>query len=129
MRPFRFGVSVRSADSRTEWAEKARRFEALGFSSLLIPDHVAPCFPPLVPLISGAEATSTLRVGTFVLNNDFRHPVVLASETAAIDLLSGGRLELGLGAGHMRSEHEQAGLAFEPMAEALAPVVARLAGR
>jgi probable F420-dependent oxidoreductase len=113
VRPFRFGVSAARAESRAEWQEKARRAEALGFSTLLIPDHLAPILPPLLPLVSAADATTTLRVGTFVLNNDFRHPVVLAREAAAVVLLTDGRLELGLGAGHMKSEYDGAGLRFD----------------
>jgi alkanesulfonate monooxygenase SsuD/methylene tetrahydromethanopterin reductase-like flavin-dependent oxidoreductase (luciferase family) len=98
MEPFRFGVSVWSAGSRAEWAGKARKFEDLGFSTLLVPDHLVEAFPPLVPLVSAAEATTTLRVGTFVLNNDFRHPVLLAREAATVDLLTDGRLLLSLAA-------------------------------
>jgi probable F420-dependent oxidoreductase len=114
MKQFRFGVNLRAADSRAHWAEKARRVEDLGFSTLLVPDHLKELLPPLLPLVSAAEATSTVRVGTFVLNNDFRHPVLLAREAAALDLLSDGRLELGIGAGHMRSEYEEAGIRFDP---------------
>ena len=114
MRPFRFGTNVRTADSRAAWADKARKVEALGYSTLLMPDHLRDLLPPLLPLISAADATTTLRVGTFVLNNDFRHPVLLARETAALDLLTDGRFELGIGAGHMRSEYEEAGIPFDP---------------
>jgi probable F420-dependent oxidoreductase len=114
LRPFRFGLSVGRADSRAEWADKARRVEDLGFGTLVVPDHLAPILPPLLPLVTAADATTTLRVGTFVLNNDFRHPVLLAREAAAVDLLTDGRLELGLGAGHMRTEYEEAGLRFDP---------------
>jgi probable F420-dependent oxidoreductase len=116
MRPFRFGMNLRGAASRAEWVEKARKVEALGFSTLLVPDHLAELPPPLVSLANAAEATSTLRLGTFVLNNDFRHPVLLAREAAAVDLLSDGRLELGLGAGHMESEYAEAGIPFDPAA-------------
>jgi probable F420-dependent oxidoreductase len=112
--PFRFGVNLRSGDSRAAWVEKARKLEALGYSTLLVPDHLAEIVSPLAPLVSAADATTTLRVGTCVLNNDFRHPVLLAREAATIDLLTDGRLELGLGAGHMQSEYEQAGLPFDP---------------
>jgi probable F420-dependent oxidoreductase len=114
MRPFRFGVNVRTAGSRAAWAEKARQVEALGYSTLLIPDHLVELMPPLVSLVTAAEATTTLRLGTFVLNNDLRHPVMVAREAAAIDLLSDGRLELGIGAGHMRSEYDEAGIPFDP---------------
>ncbi|MCC7370731.1 MAG: TIGR03621 family F420-dependent LLM class oxidoreductase [Chloroflexi bacterium] len=123
MRPFRFGVNVRTAASRSAWADKARKVESLGFSTLLIPDHLTDLMPPLLSLVSAAEATSTLRLGTFVLNNDFRHPVLVAREAAALDLLSDGRLELGLGAGHMQAECYQVGIPFDR-----APVrIARLA--
>ena len=115
-RPFRFGVNVRSAGSPAEWADKARTVERLGYSVLLVPDHLAELLAPFPALAAAAAATTRLRVGTAVLNNDFRHPVLTAREAATLDVLSGGRLELGLGAGHMRSEYEQAGLPFEPAA-------------
>jgi probable F420-dependent oxidoreductase len=114
MKPFRFGVSLRAGESRTEWGAKARKLEDLGYSTLLVPDHLAEIMSPLAPLVSAADATTTLRVGTCVLNNDFRHPVLLAREAATIDLLTDGRLELGLGAGHMQSEYTSAGLPFDP---------------
>jgi probable F420-dependent oxidoreductase len=113
VRPFRFGLSVRGAENAAGWRDKARRAEALGFSTLLVADHLAEMFPPLSPLVAAADATESLRVGTFVLNNDFRHPALLAREAAAIDLLTDGRLELGLGAGHMASEYREAGLQFD----------------
>jgi len=114
MTPFRFGVNVRTAASRAEWADKARKVEALGYAVLLVPDHLAELLAPLPALAAAAAATTRLRVGTAVLNNDFRHPALLAREAATLDVLSDGRLELGLGAGHMQSEYEQAGLAFDP---------------
>ena len=114
MRPFRFGVNVRTAGSAAEWAEKARRVEALGYSVLLVPDHLTDLLAPLPALVAAATATTRLRVGTAVLNNDFRHPVLTAREAATLDVLCDGRLELGLGAGHMRSEYEQTGLSFDP---------------
>jgi len=114
MRPFRFGVNVRTAASQAEWADKARKVEALGYAVLLVPDHLADLLAPFPALAAAAVATTRLRVGTAVLNNDFRHPVLLAREAATLDVLSDGRLELGLGAGHMQSEYEQAGLAFDP---------------
>jgi probable F420-dependent oxidoreductase len=113
VRPFRFGVNVRSAGSAAEWAEKARKVEALGYSVLLVPDHLAELLAPFPALAAAAAATRRLRVGTAVLNNDLRHPVLTAREAATLDVLSDGRLELGLGAGHMRSEYEQAGLTFD----------------
>jgi probable F420-dependent oxidoreductase len=113
MKPFRFGVNLRAADSRAAWVEKVRKVEALGYSTLLAPDHLADLMPPMIALAHAAEVTTSLRLGPFVLNNDFRHPVLLAREAAALDLLSSGRLELGLGAGHMQSEYEQAGLTYD----------------
>jgi probable F420-dependent oxidoreductase len=111
--PFRFGVNVGPSHSRAEWVEKARRIEALGYDVLTVPDHLTEFFAPIPAVVSAAEATTTLRLGTNVLNNDFRHPVLLAREAATTDLLTEGRLILGLGAGYMRSEYDQAGLAFD----------------
>jgi probable F420-dependent oxidoreductase len=135
MRPFRFGVSVRSAGSRTQWAEKARKLEDQGFAALTVPDHLADLVAPMPALASAAAATNRLRVGTMVLNNDLRHPVLVAREAATVDLLSDGRLDLGLGAGHMRAEYDQTGLLFdagntrvERLAEAVAIVKGLLTG-
>jgi probable F420-dependent oxidoreductase len=123
MKPFRFGVNVWRATSRAEWAEKARKLEGLGYAVLTVPDHLADLFAPLPALVSAAEATTRLRVGTHVLNNDLRHPVLVAREAATVDLLTDGRFQLGLGAGHMQSEYDQAGLGFD----AAGTRVARLA--
>jgi probable F420-dependent oxidoreductase len=114
MRPFRFGVNVRGARSRAEWVEKARKIEELGYSALTVPDHLTDLFAPMPAALSAAEATKHLRVGTNVLNNDLRHPVLVAREAATVDLLTDGRLQLGLGAGSLRSEYDQAGLGFDP---------------
>src|SRR5258708_46904 len=114
MKPFRFGVNLRAADSRADWVAKARKLEDLGYSTLLVPDHLAEIMPPLAPLVSAAAATPTMRLGRWVLNSDFRRPVMLAREAATVDLLSDGRFELGIGAGHMQSEYESAGLPFDP---------------
>jgi len=113
MKPFRFGVSVRGAASRAEWSKKAKKAEDLGYSTFLVADHLAEMFPPLIGLVAAADATTTLRVGTFVVNNDLHHPVVLARETATVDLLADGRFELGIGAGHMQNEYEEAGIPFD----------------
>jgi probable F420-dependent oxidoreductase len=135
MRPFRFGVNVRTAVSGVEWADKARRVEVLGYAVLLVPDHLAELLAPFPALAAAAAATTRLRIGTAVLNNDFRHPVLLAREAATVDVLSDGRLELGIGAGHMQSEYEEAGLGFDPgatrverLAEAVAMVKRLLEG-
>src|SRR4051794_175825 len=113
-RRFRFGVLVSSASSRTEWLETARKVESLGFSTLLVADHFGRQLAPLPALVSAADATQHLRVGTFVLDNDFRHPAALAKEAATVDLLTDGRLELGIGAGWNPADYRKTGLTFEP---------------
>ena len=113
VRPFRFGINVRTAGSAAEWADKARKVERLGYSVLLVPDHLAELLAPFPALAAAAAATTRLRVGTGVLNNDLRHPLLTAREAATLDVLSDGRLELGIGAGHMQSEYAQMGLAFD----------------
>src|SRR5262245_6425228 len=112
-RPFRFGVISTGSPDGPAWREKARRAEALGYSSLLVPDHFQAQWGPLVALAIAAEATERLRVGTLVLCNDYRHPLVLAKEIATLDLASGGRVELGLGAGWKREDYDAGGLAFD----------------
>ena len=114
IRPFRFGVNMWRAESRAAWTDKARKVESLGYSVLTVPDHLTDFLAPIPALAAAAHATKDLRVGTMVLNNDLRHPVLVAREAATLDLLSDGRLELGLGAGHMKSEYDQAGLSFDP---------------
>ena len=114
MRPFRFGVNMWSGGSRAAWTDNARKVESLGYSVLTVPDHLTDFLAPIPALAAAAHATKDLRVGTMVLNNDLRHPVLVAREAATLDLLSDGRLELGLGAGHMKSEYDQAGLGFDP---------------
>ncbi|MBO0779705.1 MAG: LLM class F420-dependent oxidoreductase [Ktedonobacteraceae bacterium] len=112
-RPFRFGVVTESTPSREQWMALVRKAEDLGYATFLLADHFVNEFPPLVALMAAADATKTLRVGSFVFDNDFRHPALLAKEAATLDLLSGGRFELGIGAGWHQSEYEQAGLPFD----------------
>ena len=112
-RPFRFGVAAEGAPSREQWVGKARKVEDLGYATFLVADHFVNEFPPITALLSAASATNKLRVGSFVFDNDFRHPALLAKEAATLDLLSGGRLEFGIGAGWHRPEYEQVGLPFE----------------
>ncbi len=116
-RPFRFGVVPRAMRSGNEWGAAAQRVEELGYSTLLVPDHLTAPLSPWTSLSWAASATQRLRVGTHVLNNDFRHPVLVAREAGTLDRLSGGRFELGLGAGHIRSEYEQAGFAYDLAAD------------
>ena len=113
MKPFRFGVSIWRVHSRADLVEKARNVEALGYATLTLPDHLTDRIAPVPALALAAEATKQLRVGTNVLNNDLRHPVLVAREAAAVDLLTDGRFELGLGAGSIQSEYDQVGLDFD----------------
>jgi probable F420-dependent oxidoreductase len=112
VRPFRFGVQLWAAGSRREWAEKARRAEALGYDVLAVPDHMGTQLAPFAALVAAAAATTSIRLGTFVLDNDFRHPVVMAHEAATVHLLSDGRLELGIGAGWRGRDYDALGIEF-----------------
>jgi len=126
--PFRFGVVAASARSGEEWAEKARRVEALGFATLVIPDNIQHTLAPLPALAVAATATRTLRVGTYVLANDYRNPVMLAKESATLDLLSGGRFELGIGAGRPTAvDNRMLGIPFDTGGIRLARLAASLA--
>src|SRR5918995_4714854 len=113
-RPFRFGIQLSHASSGAEWLELARKAEDLGYSTLFVPDHFGNQVAPVAALTGAASATTGLRVGPLVLDNDYRHPVVAAKEMATIDRLSGGRLEFGIGAGWMASDYEQSGIALDP---------------
>jgi probable F420-dependent oxidoreductase len=115
-RRFRFGAQLSYAGNRDAWAAKARRVEELGYSTLSMPDHFDDQLAPFPALVAAADATTTLRVGTLVLDNDFRHPLITAKEAATVDVLSGGRLELGMGAGWLRSDYVQSGIACDPPA-------------
>ena len=117
-RRFRFGAQLSRAPEATgaSWADQARKAEALGYSTLLMPDHFGDQLAPVPAIMAAADATTTLRVGALVFDNDYRHPLVLAKEAATIDLLSDGRLELGLGAGWMRTDYEQSGIGYDPPA-------------
>jgi len=111
--PFRFAVQLSSATSGPAWRDLARKVEGLGYSTLYVPDHLDDQWAPMVAMTVAAEATCTLRVGSLVLDNDFRHPVVLAKEAATLDLVSEGRLELGMGAGWMRTDYEMSGIPMD----------------
>ena len=109
MRPFRFGVSKAWADDRHEWVEFVRSASDTGVDTVLVPDHLG-ALSPAVAIAAAAELDSTLRFCPFVLNNDFRHPTIVAQEAATLDLLTEGRYELGLGTGWNRPEYEQSGI-------------------
>ena len=113
MLPFRFGVQSALAPTMSAWRDQARMAEDLGYSTLYVPDHLDAQFEPLVALTVAAEATSTLHVGSGVLNNDLRNPVVLAKEIATLGLAAEGRVEVGVGAGWLRSDYEQAGIDYD----------------
>ena len=114
--PFRFGVQASAASNRSAWVELARRVEGHGYATLTMPDHISDQLAPAPALMAAADATEQLRIGALVWDNDFRHPVVLGKELATLDLLSDGRLEVGLGAGWMVSDYEQAGIDYDPAA-------------
>jgi probable F420-dependent oxidoreductase len=108
---FRFSMGIHSAKSRTTLQDKAKRYEDLGFDALHLPDHLgAPAPFPVLTAI--ASVTSTVRLGTYVLNAGFYKPALLARDAAEIDQLSDGRLDLGLGAGYVREEFEAAELPY-----------------
>jgi probable F420-dependent oxidoreductase len=113
-RRFRFGVTAHQAASGAEWKAFSRKVEDLGFTTLLVCDHLGDQLAPVPALTAAADATTDLRVGVLVACNDFRHPVMQAKELATLDVLSGGRAEWGVGAGWLAAEYEAAGLPFDP---------------
>ncbi len=116
MKPFRFGVQVAQVGSASGWRDKARKIEDLGYSTLFMPDHFGQELAPLPTIAMAAAHTTTLRVGSLVLDNDYKHPAIVAKEAATIDLLCDGRLEFGIGAGWMRTDYDQLGLHYDPPA-------------
>ncbi|MFI1358006.1 LLM class F420-dependent oxidoreductase [Streptomyces sp. NPDC020898] len=110
-RPFRFGVNLLVPAPAEEWRAKCRRAEELGYDVILVPDHLG-MVAPFPALVAAADATERPRLGTFVLNAGFWNPTLLAREVATTDALTGGRLELGLGTGYVRAEHDTAGLPY-----------------
>lgn len=116
-RPFRFGVATHGARNGREWRDLARRVEGQGYATLLISDHANPQFAPIPALAFAAAATDTIRLGTQVLCNDFRNPVLLAKEVATLDVLSDGRFDWGMGAGWLPSDYEATGISFDPPGE------------
>src|SRR6202451_750407 len=113
MNRFRFALHSSAAPTMPVWRESARAAEDLGYAALYITDHLDAQFGPLVALAVAAEATTTLHVGTLVLNNDFRNPVVLAKEIASLCLAAEGRVEVGLGAGWLRSDYDETGTSYD----------------
>ncbi len=113
MAAFRFALQVSRTASPAAWRELARKAEDLGYSTLYVPDHLDDQWAPMIALAVAAEATSTIRVGTLVLDNDFRHPVLLAKEAATLDVMTDGRFEFGIGAGWMTTDYEQSGIPMD----------------
>lgn len=114
-RRFRFGVQIARAPTAAGWKDRARRAEALGYDILLMPDHFGPQLAIGPALAVAAEATSALRIGTLVWQNDLRHPALVAQEAVTLDILSGGRFELGIGAGgSVPAEYPRTGTSLEP---------------
>lgn len=109
---FRFGVQLATASSRDEWIGHARRAEALGYDVVCVPDHVGAQLSPFAALTAMADATERITVGTLVLDNDFRHPLLTSHEAATVQLLTEGRLELGLGAGWLKRDYDRLGVEF-----------------
>jgi probable F420-dependent oxidoreductase len=118
-RAFRFGVNSVTT-SRAEWEDTARKAEALGYDTLIAQDHFGNQLAPVPSLVAAAAVTSHLRLATLVLDNDFRHPALLAKEAATLDVLTEGRFELGLGAGWLQADYTRTGLSFDPPAIRLA---------
>ena len=112
-RPFRFGVQASGSLTGTAWMELARRVEGNGYSTLTMPDHFDDQLAPVPALTAAAAVTDTLRVGALVWDNDYKHPLVLAKELATMDVLSNGRVEIGLGAGWMIADYEQSGMPYD----------------
>jgi probable F420-dependent oxidoreductase len=113
MAAFRFAMQASGAASPGAWRDLARKCEDMGYSTLYLPDHLDEQWAPMVACTVAAEATTTLRVGTLVLDNDFRHPVLAAREAATLDVVTGGRFEFGIGAGWLTADYEQSGIPMD----------------
>lgn len=113
LRPFRFGVQARGAASAKEWVDLARRIESLGYDTLTMPDHFDDQMAPMPAMMAAASVTDRLRVCALVFDNDYKHPAVLAKELATMDVLSDGRVEIGIGAGWMATDYEHVGIPYD----------------
>lgn len=114
MRPFRFGLTSSVADRGDVYLDRVRRAEDLGYAVLLVTDHLTRQLSPIPAMAAAAAVTTRLRIGSYVFANDFRHPLLLAREAATVDLLSGGRMEFGLGAGWRVTDYTQLGVPYDP---------------
>ena len=113
---FRFGVQISDATDAAAWRDKARKLEDLGYSTLFMPDHFGNELAPMPAIAMAAAHSTTLKIGALVFDNDYKHPAILAKESATIDLLCDGRLELGIGAGWMKTDYDALGLDYDPPA-------------
>lgn len=114
MHPFRFAVHTGGgSEPAADFAAFVRRADELGYAAFYVTDHLGRQLGPIAALATAAAVSPRLRIGSYVFANDFRHPLVLAREAATLDRLSGGRLELGLGAGWMRSDYRKLGAPYE----------------
>ena len=113
MAAFRFALQASGAASPAAWSELARKCEDMGYSTLYVPDHLDDQWSPMIACTVAAQATTTLRVGTLVLDNDFRHPVLAAREAATLDVVTGGRFEFGIGAGWLSVDYDQSGIPMD----------------
>ncbi|HUC35952.1 MAG TPA: TIGR03621 family F420-dependent LLM class oxidoreductase [Acidimicrobiales bacterium] len=118
-RRFRFAAQLSKAPECTasSWSAQARKAEDLGYSAILMPDHFDDQLAPVPALAAAAAATARIKIGALVFDNDYRHPLLLAKEAATLDVLSDGRLELGIGAGWMKSDYDQSGISYDPPGE------------
>jgi len=114
VQPFRFAVYTSNSDEADRWTEFAQRAEGIGYAALYVTDHLSRQLAPTAALAAAAAVTSSLRIGPYVFANDFRHPLMVAREAATLDRLSGGRLDLGLGAGWKPSDYRQLGISYDP---------------
>lgn len=112
-RPFRFSLQAAQAGSRREWVDLVKQADDAGFDMLVTADHLEQSLAPLIPLATAAEVSDRLRLGVMALNNDFHHPSLLSRDLATLDLMSDGRVEVGIGAGHAKPEYDRAGLKFD----------------
>ena len=115
MKPFSFLADAFDATSARELGERARAAEDLGVTTFVLPDHLVPQLSPVPYLATVAALTERMRISAFVHNNDLRHPAVLAKDLATLAILSGGRLDVALGAGWNKPEYDAIGLAFDPV--------------
>ncbi|HEX9437906.1 MAG TPA: TIGR03621 family F420-dependent LLM class oxidoreductase [Candidatus Limnocylindria bacterium] len=113
-RALRFSTQLGGAASGQEWLARVRALEQMGYGTIVMPDHViGGTWSPIVALAGAAVATTTARLGTLVIDNDFRNPLMLAREVATLDVLSNGRFELGIGAGWAIRDNESLGIPYD----------------